>query len=698
HNEDIISFEFSALSYAAPHKNRYRYRLEGFEDNWNEVESDRRFATYTSLPAGDYVFRVQASNDSGLWSEHEATLHLTILPPWWETVWFRGLVLVGVIGLAYSGYRWRVRQIQQRNRELETQVAARTQALAQAEQQVRSQVDFLQSVLDSLPHPFYVINTADYSVALANEAANTANSVGPITCYALTHQSNHPCSTADHPCPLWQVQQSKKGVTVEHTHFDREGNPRQIELHGYPVFDEAGHVVQMIEYARDITHRRQAEQRIAAMEERERIGRELHDDLGQVMSYVSLQARTARELLKQGQTGQATATLTQLMQVALEAHNDVRQYILGVRTTHPPTLNFFEALEQYLAQLKERYGLETQLSLPHELRDDPLTPDVENQLLRIIQEALTNVRKHAGVARARLFFTVHPDEVQVIIADEGQGFNPDLVTQAVLAEKQTGHFGLEIMRERAEAVGGSLEVRSAEGKGVQVIVRLPRTLQSNPEEAVRGLRLMVVDDHPLYREGLRNMLSVRGIQVVGVAQDGLAAQEMARELQPDLILMDVDMPRCNGVEATRHIKAELPDIKIVMLTVAADDDTIFEALKNGAAGYLLKSLDERHFFTLLTQVMHGETVLSPAVAERVLSAFVNREDEAVAAEAVSPTLTTRQHEVLELVAQGLTNKEIAGQLHITEVTVKYHVSKILERLQLRSRHELARYAQTQTLY
>lgn len=302
------------------------------------------------------------------------------------------------------------------------------------------------------------------------------------------------------------------------------------------------------------------------------------------------------------------------------------------------------------------------------------------------------MRKHAYVDLARLIFTLHADEVQVIIVDESCGFNPYLTSDEREAE---GNFGLEIMRERAEAVGGSLEVRSAEGEGTQVIVRLPRVLETPAEEEVRGLRMMVVDDHPLYREGLRNMLSARGIQVVGVAHDGLEAQDLAREHQPDLILMDVEMPRCDGVEATRHIKAELSDTKIVMLTVAADDDTIFKALKNGASGYLLKSVEERHFFTLLTEVMRGETVLSPAVAERVLSAFVKGEDESAAGEADVPTLTVRQLEVSELVTQGLTNKEIAERLHVTEVTVKYHVSQILERLQLRSRHELARYTQTQ---
>ncbi len=132
YDQNIISFEFAALSYAAPHKNRYRYKLEGFEEEWNEVASDRRFASYTNLPAGEYVFRVQGTNDSGLWSDQEVALNITVLPPWWETIGFRAGLLVALIGLVYGGYRWRVRSIEQNSRRLEAQVAERTREAEQA--------------------------------------------------------------------------------------------------------------------------------------------------------------------------------------------------------------------------------------------------------------------------------------------------------------------------------------------------------------------------------------------------------------------------------------------------------------------------------------------------------------------------------------------------------------------------------------
>ena len=136
HDQNSLSFDFAALSYTAPQKHSYRYRLEGFEDNWNEVNSERRIATYTSLSPGDYTLRVQGTNNSGLWSDHEVTLPIAILPPWWQTVWFRGVAAVTLLGLVVSAYRLRVQSIKQRNRDLETQVSERTRELAEQSDQL----------------------------------------------------------------------------------------------------------------------------------------------------------------------------------------------------------------------------------------------------------------------------------------------------------------------------------------------------------------------------------------------------------------------------------------------------------------------------------------------------------------------------------------------------------------------------------
>jgi len=443
------------------------------------------------------------------------------------------------------------------------------------------------------------------------------------------------------------------------------------------------------------------ELQFAALEERERIGRELHDDLGQVIGFIGAQALAAQTRLEQGENQEVQAILDQLIQITQNAHTDVRHYILGIRKSsrisgvstkeEPSSSGFFAVLEDYLEALRGQYGLEIQVSLPNDWLDSPLAPDVETQLLRIIQEALTNVSKHAGVDKARLLFTQHTEDVQVIITDEGCGFE-EIWPSSDATRDDESHFGLKIMRERAEAVGGRLEVRSALGEGTSIIVRLPRA-SSHTQSTIRdSIRVLLVDDHPLYLEGLRSLLAARGFQVIGTAHDGMQAQSLARHLRPDLILMDVNMPRCDGLEATKHIKEELPDTKIVMLTVAAEGDILFEALKFGASGYLLKSLEGKQFFTLLDNVLEGETTISPEMATKVLAEFAKKGAEHPTKTDQLITLTRRQNEVLDLTAQGLSNKEIANSLHITEATVKYHVSQILERLQLKSRYQLAKYA------
>ena len=169
HTQDIITFDFAALSYAAPHKNRYRYKLEGFEEAWNAVGSDRRFATYTSLPSGEYVFRVQGTNNRGLWSDHEVALNLTILPPWWETTWFRLAALTVVVGLLYIAYRWRVYAIEQRSHILEEQVAERTHELAvRTEKLAESEMRF-REMTELLPGAIVEMD-ADLSITYVNKS------------------------------------------------------------------------------------------------------------------------------------------------------------------------------------------------------------------------------------------------------------------------------------------------------------------------------------------------------------------------------------------------------------------------------------------------------------------------------------------------------------------------------------------------
>ena len=212
------------------------------------------------------------------------------------------------------------------------------------------------------------------------------------------------------------------------------------------------------------------------------------------------------------------------------------------------------------------------------------------------------------------------------------------------------------------------------------------------------LRILLVDDHVLFRKGVAALLARRPeMEVVGEASDGLEAITAAREIIPDLILMDINMPKCDGLEATRMIKRELPHAKIVILTVSDDDQNLFEAIKSGAQGYLLKDLEPTKLYDLLESVSRGEVPLSGVVAAKILKEFARPNKDPAPMPEMIDELTPRETDILQLVVDGKTNKEIAASLFITENTVKIHLRNILEKLHLQNRIQAAVYAVRQGL-
>lgn len=209
------------------------------------------------------------------------------------------------------------------------------------------------------------------------------------------------------------------------------------------------------------------------------------------------------------------------------------------------------------------------------------------------------------------------------------------------------------------------------------------------------MNILVVDDHRLVRDGIVSLLQAHHLDVVGEADDGAGAVTLARELRPDVILMDIRMPGMSGLEATRLIKAELPEAKIVMLTVSDEDADLFEAIKSGADGYLSKSLQSEEFFALLDGLPRGEAAIPSSLAMRMLREFVQTDPETAPAQPAVRTLTEREEEVLRLLAKGATNKEIGAALGISENTVKYHTRHILDKLHLRNRAQVIAYAARQ---
>ena len=214
------------------------------------------------------------------------------------------------------------------------------------------------------------------------------------------------------------------------------------------------------------------------------------------------------------------------------------------------------------------------------------------------------------------------------------------------------------------------------------------------ERAAEPIRVLVVDDHALFRRGLEMVLAQESdIEVVGEASDGAEAVTRAAEMLPDIVLMDVRMPRRSGIEACTAIKDTVPSAKIVMLTISDEEADLYEAIKAGASGYLLKEISIDEVAASIRAVAGGQSLISPSMAGKLLTEFatlIKRDGERQ--QVPAPRLTEREMDVLKLVARGLNNRDIGAQLFISDNTVKNHIRNILEKLQLHSRMEAVVYA------
>jgi two-component system NarL family response regulator len=215
-----------------------------------------------------------------------------------------------------------------------------------------------------------------------------------------------------------------------------------------------------------------------------------------------------------------------------------------------------------------------------------------------------------------------------------------------------------------------------------------------PDGPSEVIRVLIADDQALFRRGLNVVLGTEeNIEVVAEADNGEDAVELARQLKPAVVLMDVRMPRLSGIEAARQIREQLPSTRILMLTVSDEEDDLYESVKAGANGYLLKEISVDEVAEAIQAVVQGQSIISPSMASKLLNEFNSLAKRAAEREQhPTPVLTARELEVLRLVARGNTNREVADQLFISENTVKNHVRNILEKLHLHSRMEAVMYA------
>lgn len=202
------------------------------------------------------------------------------------------------------------------------------------------------------------------------------------------------------------------------------------------------------------------------------------------------------------------------------------------------------------------------------------------------------------------------------------------------------------------------------------------------------MQIMIADDHPLFAEGLKNLLQAEDFNIVAIVNNGFEAVEVACEEKPDLIMMDIKMPGQDGIEATKKIKNKLPNTVIIMLTSFEEDDSLFKAIRAGASGYLLKSLNGEELIESLHQLEKGKNPFSPGLEECLFNKIRNSDNK----NADDEKLSNKQLEVIKFVSEGFTYKEIADKLYLSEVTIKYHMNQIKKKLALKNRAQVISYA------
>ncbi len=659
YQQSVFSFEFAALNYRAPEKNQYAYILEGFDADWNYTDSSRRFATYTNLDPGSYTFRVKASNNDGLWNEQGKAVKITITPPWWQTVWFRSLAGVLAVGLVVGGYRWRVRSIEERNRQLETQVTERTNELQESETRFRA--------LSGATFETVVVHD-DGVVLDVNEA--TIQLHGYTRAELIGQHLNKLIAPESREAAAKHIQ-AKSEELIEVTGLKRDGSVFPLEVRARNIPSQGRNL--RVVTGRDITERKRAEQHLRQAKERAEaanqakstflanMSHELRSPLNTIIGFSDLMRRealTGREPLTPGQQ-QNLSLIHRSGEHLLALINNVLDLskIEAGRVTLSPN-NF--GLRQLLDDLEDMFALKAsdkhlalqfkpEPNLPHLVRADEVK--LRQVLINLLSNALkfteeggvvVRVSRRAEKQRSKgaeeidLSSPFPPTPYSLLhfeVEDTGPGIADEELEQVfeTFAQTTTGQalqegtgLGLPISRQFVRLMGGDLTAHSQVGHGsvfqFDIPVELVETAQVEakpPGRRVIGLapgqpryRILIVDDNPTNRQLLRNLLELLSPPTdsepafeLREANNGQQAIDVWQQWQPHLIWMDMRMPVLDGYQATRRIKAtpQGQQTKVLALTASSFEEERAAVLAAGCDDFLRKPFREGDLLEMMTR-------------------------------------------------------------------------------------------------
>ena len=495
--ENLLEFEFAALSYSQPNKNQYAYKLEGFDTGWHFIGT-KRDGRYTNLPGGEYTLLLKASNSDGIWNETPVRINVTVVPPFWQTVWFRALLVLGVVLVVAGGVRLRTKTMQDRNRQLERLVRERTSALEKRNQEIQALYEAderilrnvsLQQVFQTLVDVAVEILDADRSMVLAWDekqkkiVPRVSHGFSPETLKVMEFEKGEgivgQVMDTGTPAIMRQLEPDSfrpdvreavlaegirsfvhlpisvdhKVVGVFNVGFTR---PNLIGDDTTRLFSALTHRasisianMELFEQTKDL----------AVMEERNRLARDLHDSAKQKAFAALAQLGTARGILN-GHTNGATMHLNEAENLVTDV---IQELTFLVQEIYPLALQekgLVTTLREHIFEWENRNDTVVQLVTRNEQR---LPLEVEQALYRITQEALANVARHSHARRVDLALVYERDSVQLSVADDGCGF-----------DVKTKHgMGLRSIRERVGSIRGTVQIQSAPGHGTRLLVQVP---------------------------------------------------------------------------------------------------------------------------------------------------------------------------------------------------------------------------------
>ncbi len=407
-------------------------------------------------------------------------------------------------------------------------------------------------------------------------------------------------------------------------------------------------------------------ERITLAEERNRLSCELHDTVGHAYTSIIMGMETLRTELA---TEMGIQRLDSLLEMGRKSIEDVRGYLHQMESPcQSPSL--IQSLQNLGAEFQEHaqvtvsfraYGEEYQLSRQAKIA-----------FVRCLQESLTNAVRHGQGTEIIVSLQFEQQYTRLEVQDNGKGN----------VEWQEG-FGMNAMKERAMNLQGQLSVYTKPEEGMLVTCTIPR--QTEIKDGL--IRLLIVDDQPFVRESLRTLLDrYEDLNVVGLAEDGNQAIDLCGRLQPHVILMDLDMQHMDGVEATKKIKQQWPHIRVLIFTTFQDTEQALESLRNGADGFLLKSIETLELANTIRLIHKGGTLIDQGMSHKIFEKF-DEQIETPQSKATAYELTAREIEILQLVAKGLRYTTIASRLYLSNGTVRNYASTAYTKLGVRNKEE-----------